>query len=487
MALSIYSTLSRTQAPFAPIEPNHVRMYVCGVTVYDYCHIGHGRTFVAFDVVRRWLEASGMKVTFVRNITDVDDKIIRRAAERGITTTELTEEFGRAMQEDMLALGCLAPTHEPRATDYIPEMLGLIEKLEQKGYAYQGSDGDVDFAVRKFENYGRLSGKSIDDLQSGARVDVAAGKRDPLDFVLWKSAKPGEPQWESKWGCGRPGWHIECSAMSEKYIPLPLDIHGGGLDLIFPHHENEIAQTEAALGKPLANIWMHNGFVQVDSEKMSKSLGNFKTIRDILESYLAETLRYFLAGKHYRSPIDFSLDNMDESERSQKRVYECLREVDKALARENWKPGAAPAELEEELKQQDQSFMDALEDDVNTAAAMGHLFNMVRIAGRVLEDKKLRNSEGGRDILKAFRDATAKWDTLLGLFAQKPEDFLASLREIRARRRGLDMNKVVELLRERQEARAAKDFARSDAARDELAALGVEVRDTPEGPVWDII
>lgn len=487
MALSIYSTLSRTQAPFAPIEPNHVRMYVCGVTVYDYCHIGHGRTFVAFDVVRRWLEASGMKVTFVRNITDVDDKIIRRAAERGITTTELTEEFGRAMQEDMLALGCLAPTHEPRATDYIPEMLGLIEKLEQKGYAYQGSDGDVDFAVRKFENYGRLSGKSIDDLQSGARVDVAAGKRDPLDFVLWKSAKPGEPQWESKWGCGRPGWHIECSAMSEKYIPLPLDIHGGGLDLIFPHHENEIAQTEAALGKPLANIWMHNGFVQVDSEKMSKSLGNFKTIRDILESYLAETLRYFLAGKHYRSPIDFSLDNMDESERSQKRVYECLREVDKALARENWKPGAAPAELVEELKQQDQSFMDALEDDVNTAAAMGHLFNMVRIAGRVLEDKKLRNSEGGRDILRAFRDATAKWDTLLGLFAQKPEGFLASLREIRARRRGLDMNKVAGLLRERQEARAAKDFARSDAARDELAALGVEVRDTPEGPVWDII
>ena len=323
--------------------------------------------------------------------------------------------------------------------------------------------------------------------RSGARVVPGDEKEDPLDFALWKSAKPGEPYWESPWGKGRPGWHIECSAMSEKYIPLPLDIHGGGLDLIFPHHENEIAQTEAALGKPLANIWMHNGFVQVDSEKMSKSLGNFKTIRDILESYLAETLRYFLAGKHYRSPIDFSLDNMDESERSQKRVYECLREVDKALARENWKPGAAPAELVEELKQQDQSFMDALEDDVNTAAAMGHLFNMVRIAGRVLEDKKLRNSEGGRDILKAFRDATAKWDTLLGLFAQKPEGFLASLREIRARRRGLDMNKVAGLLRERQEARAAKDFARSDAARDELAALGVEVRDTPEGPVWDII
>ena len=242
-----------------------------------------------------------------------------------------------------------------------------------------------------------------------------------------------------------------------------------------------------ALGEPLPKQVFGHPWLLVGDGKMSKSLGNFKTIRDILETYLAETLRYFLAGKHYRSPIDFSLDNMDESERSQKRVYECLREVDKALARENWKPGAAPAELVEELKQQDQAFMDALEDDVNTAAAMGHLFNMIRIAGRVLEDKKLRNNEGGRDILKAFRDATAKWDTLLGLFAQKPEDFLASLREIRARRKGLDMNKVAELLHERQEARAAKDFARSDAARDELAALGVEVRDTPEGPVWDII
>ena len=271
--------------------------------------------------------------------------------------------------------------------------------------------------------------------------------------------------------------------MSHRYLGDGFDIHGGGLDLRFPHHENEIAQTEAALGKPLANIWMHNGFVQVDSEKMSKSLGNFKTIRDILESYLAETLRYFLAGKHYRSPIDFSLDNMDESERSQKRVYECLREVDKALARENWKPGAAPAELVEELKQQDQSFMDALEDDVNTAAAMGHLFNMVRIAGRVLEDKSIRNSEGGRDILKAFRARHRE----IGTAPARPVRAKAgrlprSLREIRARRRGLDMNKVAGLLRERQEARAAKDFARSDAARDELAALGVEVRDTPEGP-----
>lgn len=288
-------------------------------------------------------------------------------------------------------------------------------------------------------------------------------------------------------GHGRPGWHIECSAMSEKHLPLPLDIHGGGLDLIFPHHENEIAQTEAALGKSLAKIWMHNGFVQVDSEKMSKSLGNFKTIRDILESYLPETLRFFLAGKHYRSPIDFSLESMEEHERSQKRVYECLREVDAALAREKWKPGTAPAELAVELEQQDAAFMEALEDDCNTAAALGHIFNMVRLAGRVLEDKKLRANEGGRAILLRFREAAVRWDALLGLFAQTPSVFLDALRDKRALRRGLDMDRVGALLAERQEARAARDFARSDAVRDELGSLGVEVRDTPEGPIWDII
>ena len=490
--IRLYNTKTRTKVDFETLERGKVGMYVCGPTVYNYIHIGNARTFISFDVIRRYLMWRGFDVTFVQNVTDVDDKIIGKSLEEGRSAAEVAAEYTEAFIEDMRAAGVLDPDIRPKATEEIPAMIELIQELIDGGHAYD-ADGDVYFNVRSFPAYGELSGRNVDEMESGHRELRADGKGvedrkcDPLDFALWKAAKPGEPAWESPWGMGRPGWHIECSAMSEKYIPLPLDIHGGGLDLIFPHHENEIAQTEAALGKPLANIWMHNGFVQVDSEKMSKSLGNFKTIRDILESYLAETLRYFLAGKHYRSPIDFSLDNMDESERSQKRVYECLREVDKALARENWKPGAAPAELVEELKQQDQSFMDALEDDVNTAAAMGHLFNMVRIAGRVLEDKKLRNSEGGRDILKAFRDATAKWDTLLGLFAQKPEGFLASLREIRARRRGLDMNKVAGLLRERQEARAAKDFARSDAARDELAALGVEVRDTPEGPVWDII
>ena len=268
--LSIDSTLTREQRPFESLEPGRVRMYVCGVTVYDYCHIGHGRTFVAFDVVRRWLEALGYKVTFVRNITDVDDKIIRRAAERGVTTDELTDEFARAMQEDMLALGCLAPTFEPRATQYIPQMLNLIGKLEEKGFAYHAADGDVDYAVRKFPNYGRLSGKSIDDLQSGARVQEREGKHDPLDFVLWKSAKPGEPQWDSKWGCGRPGWHIECSAMAMDLLGETIDIHGGGPDLVFPHHENEIAQSEAATGHQFARTWMHSGPLRVRSGRRQR-------------------------------------------------------------------------------------------------------------------------------------------------------------------------------------------------------------------------
>lgn len=484
--MKIYNTMTRKKEELVPVTPGKVGIYACGPTVYNYFHIGNARPFIIFDTLRRFLIHQGYQVTFVQNFTDIDDKLINRAREENTTVPELAERYIEEYYKDADALGVMRADVHPRATKHIGEIIALIKKLEKAGHAY-AVNGDVYFDTASDPDYGKLSGQNLEDREAGARIEVDDIKKNPMDFALWKAQKPGEPAWKSPWGMGRPGWHIECSAMSMKYLGETFDIHCGGVDLIFPHHENEIAQTEAALGKPLANIWMHNGFVQVDSEKMSKSLGNFKTIRDILESYLAETLRYFLAGKHYRSPIDFSLDNMDESERSQKRVYECLREVDKALARENWKPGAAPAELVEELKQQDQSFMDALEDDVNTAAAMGHLFNMVRIAGRVLEDKKLRNSEGGRDILRAFRDATAKWDTLLGLFAQKPEGFLASLREIRARRRGLDMNKVAGLLRERQEARAAKDFARSDAARDELAALGVEVRDTPEGPVWDII
>lgn len=496
MALSIYSTLSRTQAPFAPIEPNHVRMYVCGVTVYDYCHIGHGRTFVAFDVVRRWLEASGMKVTFVRNITDVDDKIIRRAAERGITTTELTEEFGRAMQEDMLALGCLAPTHEPRATDYIPEMLGLIEKLEQKGYAYQGSDGDVDFAVRKFENYGRLSGKSIDDLQSGARVDVAAGKRDPLDFVLWKSAKPGEPQWESKWGCGRPGWHIECSAMSRKYLGLPFDIHGGGADLVFPHHENERAQSEAACGCTFARHWMHSGMLQIanektgEIEKMSKSLNNFLLLHEALDIVRPETLRMLMLQTHYRSPLVFGDARLAEADAALTRIENTVKNLEWLLASATAEGACAldAAAIEGATQTARAAFVDAMDDDFNAPAALGAVFTLVGDVNSAIAGKEPTAADV--PALIAARDSIAE---LMGVFGidvaaataegdAYPAEVVDLAAELAGYAGGNATEAVEALVALRAEARASKDWARADAVRDGMAALGLTIKDTPQGP-----
>jgi len=327
MTITVYNTLTHSRVPLAPIEPGHVRIYVCGVTVYDFCHMGNGRTLVAFDVVVRWLRARGYRVTYVRNITDVDDKIIKRAAERGITPAELSAEFTRHMQDDLAALGCTTPDHEPRATDYIPQMLGIIELLEETGLAYQAGDGDVDYAVRSFPRYGRLSGKSLDDLRAGERVVVGEGKRDPLDFVLWKRAKAGEPQWPSKWGPGRPGWHIECSAMASELLGRHFDIHGGGPDLVFPHHENEIAQSEGAFEEPFADIWMHCGALRVGEDKMSKSLGNFWTIHDALAKYDGEVLRFFLVRSHYRSQVSFSEEQVGEARAGLMRLYTALRDT----------------------------------------------------------------------------------------------------------------------------------------------------------------
>ena len=464
--LSIYSTLTREQRPFESLEPGRVRMYVCGVTVYDYCHIGHGRTFVAFDVVRRWLEASGYKVTFVRNITDVDDKIIRRAAERGVTTDELTDEFARAMQEDMLALGCLAPTFEPRATQYIPQMLNLIGKLEEKGFAYHAADGDVDYAVRKFPNYGRLSGKSIDDLQSGARVQEREGKHDPLDFVLWKSAKPGEPQWDSKWGCGRPGWHIECSAMAMDLLGETIDIHGGGPDLVFPHHENEIAQSEAATGHQFARTWMHSGPLRVRSadgkeEKMSKSLGNFWTIRDALketnaaygEGCGAEVLRFFLLRSQYRSPITFSSVLIEEAHKALVRLYTALkgRAADRAALDWN-EPFAA-------------RFKAALDDDFNTALAVSVLFELATEINRTGSPALVRQLLGlGR---------------ILNILGMEPEKFLQGGAEASD-----DASRIEGLIEERALAKKAKNFARADEIRKSLLAEGIELQDGAAGTTW---
>lgn len=465
MALEVYSTLSRQKAPFQPITPNAVKMYVCGVTVYDYTHIGHGRTFISFDIIRRWFEASGYDVTFVRNITDVDDKIIRRAAERKITCEALTDEYGRYMQEDMMALGCLAPTVEPRATQFIPQMLDIIGKLEKNGLAYKTESGDVAFAVRGFSSYGKLSGKSIDDLRSGERVAADLGKRDPLDFVLWKGAKPGEPQWESPWGKGRPGWHIECSAMSCHYLGETFDIHGGGPDLIFPHHENEIAQSEGAHGKQFANVWMHTGPLRVmnkdgQEEKMSKSLGNFWTVRDAIaetdekfgKGNGAQVLRFFLMRTHYRSPILFGPDLIVDAYQSLKRLYGALKDVPADDQELDWNEECA------------QRFKAAMDDDFNVPVAVAALFELANRA-------------------QAKKDAAAsrqlkKLGAILNILQGDPEAFLKGSTE------GVDEAQIQALIDERRQAKKDKNYARADEIRKQLAADGIVLTDTPQGTTW---
>ena len=465
MALEVYSTLSRQKAPFQPITPNAVKMYVCGVTVYDYTHIGHGRTFISFDIIRRWFEASGYDVTFVRNITDVDDKIIRRAAERKITCEALTDEYGRYMQEDMMALGCLAPTVEPRATQFIPQMLDIIGKLEKNGLAYKTESGDVAFAVRGFPSYGKLSGKSIDDLRSGERVAADLGKRDPLDFVLWKGAKPGEPQWESPWGKGRPGWHIECSAMSCHYLGETFDIHGGGPDLIFPHHENEIAQSEGAHGKQFANVWMHTGPLRVmnkdgQEEKMSKSLGNFWTVRDAIaetdekfgKGNGAQVLRFFLMRTHYRSPILFGPDLIVDAYQSLKRLYGALKDVPADDQELDWNEECA------------QRFKAAMDDDFNVPVAVAALFELANRA-------------------QAKKDAAAsrqlkKLGAILNILQGDPEAFLKGSTE------GVDEAQIQALIDERRQAKKDKNYVRADEIRKQLAADGIILTDTPQGTTW---
>lgn len=482
--MQIYNTLGRQKEEFIPVRPGKVHMYVCGITAYDYCHIGHARSALVFDALVRHLRHLGLEVTFVRNFTDVDDKIINRANKEGRDWQEVAQTYIDAFHEDMDRLGVLRADLEPRATEYIPQIQELCAKLIAEGTAYATPSGDVYFRVRSYPPYGKLSGRSLDELLSGARVAPGEEKEDPLDFALWKAAKPGEPSWDSPWGKGRPGWHIECSAMSSPY--LPLDIHGGGQDLVFPHHENEIAQSEAVCRCELARYWVHNGFVQVNAEKMSKSLGNFKTIRDILGSYLPETLRFFLLGKHYRSPIDFTAEGMDEAEKAQHRVYSSLMEARKALERASWKKTPLPAELSAEWAALPQAFEAALDDDLNTAQALGQIFSQVRIVNRLLEEKNLRAAESTRDLLEDFLARARDWDAQLGLFGRDPVEFLTELRAMRAARKNLDMDRVEDLLCQRREARMQKDFTRSDALRRELLDLGVSVRDTPEGQAWDL-
>jgi len=460
MSLRIYNTLSRDVEDFSPLIPGQVRMYVCGMTVYDLCHLGHARAMVAFDVVQRWLRVSGLQVTYVRNVTDIDDKIIRRALENGETLRALTDRMVDALHQDADALGIERPTHEPRATDYVPQMLKLIGTLEKKGLAYQTDTetgpGDVNYRVRMFAGYGKLSGKSLDELRAGERVEVEGGKDDPLDFVLWKSAKPGEPddaKWDSDYGRGRPGWHIECSAMACALLGQSFDIHGGGADLQFPHHENEIAQSEGAFGKPLASIWMHNGFVTRDNEKMSKSLGNFFTIREILARYDAETVRFFILRAHYRSPLNHSDAHLDDARNSLKRLYTALNLVTPAALAIDWAdPFAA-------------RFKAAMDDDFGTPEAIAVLFEL---AGEV---NRTRSAELA-GLLKALGGC-------LGMLQGEPASYLQA---------GAALNdaSIQALIAQRADAKKARDFAAADRIRTELLAQGIVLKDSPAGTTWEV-
>ncbi len=493
--MQIYNSMHNRKETFTPVHPGVVNMYVCGITAYDLCHIGHARSAVVFDVMARYLRSLGYKLTFARNFTDVDDKIINRANELGLDSAAVAEKYIQAFHDDMDLLKVKRADIEPKATEHITDMVKLCERLIADGKAYSTPSGDVYFRVRSFSGYGKLSGRNIDDMRAGARVQPGEEKEDPLDFALWKAAKPGEPSWESPWGKGRPGWHIECSAMSEKHMPTPLDIHGGGQDLIFPHHENEIAQSESDLGHEFCRYWVHNGFVQINSEKMSKSLGNFKTIRDILEHCLPEVLRCFLLSRHYRSPIDFSFEAVDESEKNVKKIYETLKLIQEELGKDDpnkdqGKKAVAYIGLPEaiqELESLEKAFAEGMADDMNTAAALGHIFGVVRLVNRLLEDKKFRSAQGGRDLLLRVQKDFQAWSEILGVFDENPAEFLYTLRDFRVKRKGLSVAEIDGLVQQRIEARKNKDFAAADAIRKKIEELGLEVRDTPAGSVWDVI
>ena len=457
MGLRLHNTLSGQLEDFTPLESGHVRMYVCGMTVYDNCHLGHARSMLAFDVVQRWLKASGYRVTYVRNVTDIDDKIIRRALENGETIGALTDRMVQSLHRDADALGIERPTHEPRATAYVPQMLALIDSLERKGFAYRASNQDVNFAVRKFVGYGKLSGKSIDELRAGERVAVDDGKHDPLDFVLWKSAKPTEPQeakWDSAFGAGRPGWHIECSAMACELLGESFDIHGGGADLQFPHHENEIAQSEAASGKPLARYWMHNGFVTRDNEKMSKSLGNFFTIQEILARFDAETTRFFVVRSHYRSALNYSDAHIEDARIALKRLYTSLQAVP---------PQEEPVVIDWSAPYADR-FKAAMDQDFGTPEAVAVLFDLASEVNR-------SRSPQMAGLLRALGG-------VLGLLQSPPEVFLRAGSSV-------DTAHIDVLIAQRQAAKAGRDFARADAIRAELLAQGIVLKDSALGTTWE--
>jgi cysteinyl-tRNA synthetase len=470
--LYIHNTLARQKQAFTPIEPGKVRMYVCGPTVYDFCHIGNARPWVVFDIVLRWLRASGYAVTYVRNITDIEDKIIKRAVENNESCKSLTERFIKFMHEDCAALGVLPPDHEPRATEYVPQMVKLVERLEAQGLAYRASDDDVNFRVNAFRGYGKLSGKSLDDLRAGERVSINTGKEHPLDFVLWKASKPSEPdevKWAAPFGVGRPGWHIECSAMASSLLGEQIDIHGGGEDLQFPHHENEIAQSEGALNGPhnhgpkFVNYWMHNGFVQVDSEKMSKSLGNFFTLRDVLKLYDAEVVRFFFIRAHYRSPLNYSDKQLDEAKSALMRLYTALASVDV--------PAEVIANMSENISATgNERFTAAMNDDFNTPMAVAVLFDLA--------------AELNRNKSKAVAAELLCLANSLGLLTRDPASVVKSGLNIASTNQGLSDSDIDALIEQRASAKKAKDFATADAVRKQLQEAGITLEDSASGTRW---
>ena len=458
--LQIYNSLTRKKETFTPITPGQVRMYVCGMTVYDYCHLGHARVMVAFDMVARYLRARGYALTYIRNITDIDDKIIKRAQENGEDIGTLTERFIRAMNEDAAALGVIPPDQEPRATVHMPQIRDMIARLVERDYAYTAKNKDVYYRVRKFEPYGVLSGKTLDELKIGARVEVDEDKDDPLDFVLWKAAKPDEPQWDSSWGPGRPGWHIECSAMSTACLGSHFDIHGGGMDLKFPHHENEIAQSEAATGEKFVNTWMHVGFVRLNEEKMSKSLGNFFTVREVLKKFEPEVVRYFILGSHYRSPLDYSDENLQGAKAALTRLYLALKDLPQAAEEEG-----------ENVEAYEEKFYAAMDDDFNTPGALAVLFELARDINKLREE----GLEGAAPLGATLR----RMGGILGLLQRDPQDFLRGGVDA-----GLTDAQIEALIVRRAEARKNKNWAESDRLRDELKAQGVILEDTAGQTSW---
>jgi cysteinyl-tRNA synthetase len=462
--MRIYNTMTRQKEEFRPIEPGKVKLYACGPTVYNYFHIGNARAFLTFDVVRRYLEYKGFDVTYVQNITDIEDKIIAQSLAENIPFSAVAEKYTLAFLEDVKRLGAKQPTYQPKATEYIQQMIDLIKEQVDKGFAY-ASGGDVYFEVSKLPQYGQLSGKNVDDLRAGARVEENVQKRHPADFTLWKAAKPGEPSWDSPWGKGRPGWHTECVVMSRDLLGSPFDIHGGGTDLMFPHHENELAQALATTGKPLANYWMHNGFLNIEGEKMSKSLKNFFTAREILDVYDAEAIRFYFLSKHYRSPIDFSRDLMEESSKAVANFYSALSDIDWLMT------NPESIDIPDDYQSYRTEFIEAMDDDFNTAKALAILFEL---SGKIRSDANLRLER------LIYAKLLVELGSVLGFF-QNPEARLTKTVDPEL------LSKINELVRRRNEARQTKDWAASDRLRDELIALGLEVKDTKDGTVWKLL